>query len=299
MYVREKEMNSKSKILNIRDTIFKGIFAIATTASILAVVTICWFIFANAIPAINEIGLMEFITGRNWKPTAASPEFGIYPMIVGSIYVTLGAVLVGVPVGILAAIFMSFYCPKKIYNGLQAGINLLAGIPSVVYGLWALYVIVPAIRDNFGGYGTSMLAAIILLAIMILPTVISLSMAALQAVPEEFYHGAVALGASHERAVFTVVLPAANSGVLSAGIMGIGRAIGETMAVKMVAGNQPLLPESLTSGVRTLTTNIIMEMNYAEGLHNMSLIATGAVLFIFILILNTIFNILKSRSEVR
>lgn len=290
-------MDTKYKLLNLKDLIFKIIFIVATTTSVIAVAVICNFIFFNSIPAIKEIGLINFLAGSSWKPTASSPEFGILPMIVGSVYVTLGAAVLGVPVGILTAVYMSFYCPKKIFPFFRAGINLLAGIPSVVYGLWALYVIVPFIRNNFGGFGTSMLAAILLLAIMILPTIINLSQAALEAVPEEYYSGSVALGASHERAIFTVVIPAAKSGILSAVIMGIGRAIGETMAVKMVAGNQAIIPTSIFEGVRTLTTNIILEMNYAAGIHADALIATGGVLFVFILIINILFNIVKSKGE--
>lgn len=288
-------MNSKSNFLNLKETFFKILFLIATTTSVVAVAIICYFIFANSLPAINKIGLIEFVTGRTWAPT--SDIYGIVPMIIGSIYVTLGAAILGVPIGVLTAIYMSFYCPKKLYPFFQAGINLLAGIPSVVYGLWALYVIVPIIRNNLGGYGTSMLAAMILLAIMILPTIITLSESALQSVPEDFYTGSVALGASHERAIFTVMLPAAKSGILSSIIMGIGRAIGETMAVKMVAGNQAIIPTSITDGVRTLTTNIIIDMNYAAGLHMEALIATGAVLFIFILIINSLFNLVKRGEE--
>lgn len=288
-------MKNTAKLLNFKEIFFKILFLIATTSSVVAVAIIFYFIFANSIPAIREIGLINFITGKKWAPT--SDIYGILPMIIGSIYVTVGAAIVGVPIGVLTAVYMSFYCPKKLYPYFQAGINLLAGIPSVVYGLWALYTIVPIIRNNLGGYGSSILAAIILLAIMILPTIITLSEASLQSVPEEYYQGSVALGASHERAVFTVMLPAAKSGVLSSIIMGIGRAIGETMAVKMVAGNQAILPKSILDGARTLTTNIIIEMNYASGLHMDSLIATGAVLFAFILIINSLFNIVKRGEE--
>lgn len=290
----------KGSYESFEDVFFRILFIIATSMSIVAVAAICYFIFASSAPVIKEIGLWNFISGTVWKPTAQTPQFGILPMIVASIYVTLGAAILGVPVGIFAAVYMSFYCPKKIYPYLQAGINLLAGIPSVVYGLWALNVIVPWIRNIFGGFGTSMLAAIILLAIMILPTIITLSQSALQQVPRQYYDGATGLGASHERAVFTVMLPAAKSGVLSAVILGIGRAIGETMAVKMVAGNQPIMPTSLLKGARTLTANIVMEMNYAaEGLHRDSLIATGAVLFIFILIINLLFRLVKRKDAVK
>ncbi len=274
----------------------KFVFIMATTASIIAVALIMYFIFSSAVPTIKEIGFTNFIFGREWKPTAANPKFGILPMIMGSIYATFGAIVIGVPIGLFTAIYMAFYAPKKIYSILKAGVNLLAGIPSVVYGLFALNIIVPFIRRNFGGQGLSLAAAILVLAIMILPTVISLSEAALRAVPSSYYEGAVGLGASHERAIMTVVLPAAKSGVFSSIILGTGRAIGETMAVGMVAGNQAIMPHGLFKGIRSMTTNIVLEMNYATGIHRDALIATGAVLFLFILLINLIFNHIKKKE---
>lgn len=274
----------------------KIVFIMATTASIVAVALIMFFIFSSAVPTIREIGLGNFILGRQWKPTAANPKFGILPMIMGSIYATFGAIVLGVPIGVFTAIYMAFYAPKKVYSILKSGVNLLAGIPSVVYGLFALNIIVPMIRNNFGGQGLSLAAAILVLAIMILPTVISLSEAALRAVPSSYYEGAVGLGASHERAIMTVVLPAAKSGVFSSIILGTGRAIGETMAVGMVAGNQAIMPQGLFKGMRSMTTNIVLEMNYATGIHRDALIATGAVLFLFILVINLIFNYIKKKE---
>ncbi len=288
--------SSKVKLMNFREKFMEIVFLIATSTSLIAVGLICAFIFLNGVPAMAEVGFGNFLLGTKWAPTAAEPSFGILPMILGSIYVTVGAIIVGVPIGLFTAIFMARYCPPKIYNLLKSGIDLLAGIPSVVYGLFALTLIVPIVRDLFPGNGMVMLTAMILLGIMILPTVIGLSEAALRAVPQNYYTGAIALGATHERAVMTVVLPAAKSGVFSAIIMGIGRAIGETMAVIMVAGNQPRIPESLFKGVRTLTANIVMEMAYAAGLHREILIATGAVLFIFILLINTAFNFVKGKA---
>lgn len=283
---------------DFREKFARGFFFAAAMAGVLAVALICWFIFSKGLPVISEIGWKNFLLGREWKPTATNPQFGIFPMIIGSIYVTIGAVIIGVPIGILTAVYLVYYCPKKVYHFIKPGINLLAGIPSVVYGLWALEVIVPWIRASFGGFGLSMLAAMILLGIMILPTVINLSEASLKAVPKSYYDGSIGLGASHERSVFRVMVPAAKSGLFSAVIMGIGRAIGETMAVKMVAGNQPIMPSSLTDGVRTLTSNIVIEMNYAgQGLHRDSLIATGAILFIFILIINIAFNLAKKGGK--
>lgn len=273
------------------------VFALAALTSILAVALICVFLFANGLPAILEVGPAAFLGGTTWKPTASVPQFGILPMIVGSIYVTAGAIVVGVPIGILTAVFLAFYCPKRLYKPLKSATELLAGIPSVVYGFFGLVLLVPFIRENIGGRGQSILAASLLLGLMILPTIIGVSESALRAVPGSFYEGAVALGATHEEAVFRTVLPAAKSGVMAGVILGIGRAIGETMAVIMVAGNQPRLPESVLEGVRTLTGNIVMEMSYASGLHREVLIATGVVLFVFILIINVLFSILKRRDK--
>jgi phosphate transport system permease protein len=219
-------------------------------------------------------------------------------MILGSIYVTAGAILVGVPVGLFTAVFMARSCPKWLYSPLKAAIDLLAGIPSVVYGFFGMVILVPLVRTLFGGKGSSILTASLLLGFMILPTIISITESALRAVPGELYEGALALGADHERAVFFVVLPAAKSGVLAAIVLGIGRAIGETMAVKMVAGNQALLrsPADFLLGVRTLTANVVLEMGYSTGLHREALIATGVVLFVFILLINGLFSVLKRRA---
>ena len=276
------------------------VFFVCALASIAAVVLICLFLFANGIPAMKEIGLLNFLTGAKWKP--GNDIYGILPMILGSIYITAGAVAIGVPVGLLTAIFMAFYCPKKLYGLLKPCTELLAGIPSIVYGFFGMVVIVPCIRTVaalFGAdiSGSSILAASVLLGIMILPTVIGVSEAALRAVPSAYYEGAVAMGARHERAIFTVMLPAAKSGVLAGVVLGIGRAIGETMAVIMVAGNQPRLTGNMLKGIRTMTANIVIEMGYATGLHREALIATGVVLFVFILIINLTFSILKRRKQ--
>ena len=276
------------------------VFFVCALTSIAAVVLICLFLFANGIPAMKEIGLLNFLTGAKWKP--GNDIYGILPMILGSIYITAGAVAIGVPVGLLTAIFMAFYCPKKLYGLLKPCTELLAGIPSIVYGFFGMVVIVPCIRTAaalFGAdiSGSSILAASVLLGIMILPTVIGVSEAALRAVPSAYYEGAVAMGARHERAIFTVMLPAAKSGVLAGVVLGIGRAIAETMAVIMVAGNQPRLTGNILKGIRTMTANIVMEMGYATGLHREALIATGVVLFVFILIINLAFSVLKRRKD--
>lgn len=279
---------------NLKENLMHGVFLGAACVSILAVALICIFLFANGVPAILEIGPLEFLGGMRWKPL--NNIFGIFPMIVGSIYVTAGAIIVGVPIGILCAVFMARFCPKKIYPVLKPMIELMAGIPSIVYGFFGLVVIVPLMQDIFGGSGKSVLTASILLGIMILPTIIGVSESAIRAVPESYYEGALALGDTHERSVFRAVLPAAKSGIMAGVILGIGRAIGETMAVIMVAGNQAVIPEGLLSGVRTLTANIVLEMGYAADLHREALIATGVVLFVFIMIINLLFSLVKRRD---
>jgi len=279
------------------EKVMKGVFMLSALASILAVALICLFLFANGIPAIAKIGVFDFILGKEWSPIDIPPKYGIFPMILGSLYVTAGAIITGVPIGIFTAAFMAKFCPKSLYRIAKPGIDLLAGIPIVIYGFFGIVVIVPVIRNIFGGSGLYMLTASILLGIMILPTIIGITESSIRAVPESYYDGAVALGASHERAVFAVVLPAAKSGVMAAVVLGIGRAIGETMAVIMVAGNQPRIPGSILKGVRTLTANIVMEMSYAADLHREALIATGVVLFVFILIINLLFSILKEEKS--
>ena len=285
----------KHRYLN-KEVFMKGIFFLAACASILAVALICLFLFANGLPAIGKIGVFDFLLGQVWRP--GNDLYGILPMILGSIYVTAGAIVVGVPIGILTAVFMAKFCPKKIYRFLKPAVELLAGIPSVVYGFFGLVVIVPLIRQLFpDSKGTSMLAASLLLGIMILPTIIGVSESAIREVPESYYEGGLALGASHERSVFFATLPAAKSGILAGVVLGIGRAIGETMAVIMIAGNQPRMPAGLLKGVRTLTANIVMEMGYAADLHREALIATAVVLFVFILLINMLFSALQGRSK--
>ncbi len=271
------------------------LFAGAAALSILAVGLICVFLFANGIPAMVEIGIPDFLLGTTWRP--ANDIYGIFPMIIGSIYVTAGALIFGVPAGLLTAIFLSRFASAKVAAFLKPGVELLAGIPSVVYGFFGLMIIVPFIRLNAPGNGLSLLAASILLGIMILPTVITVAKNALDAVPQSYYEGALALGATHERSVLRVLVPAAISGIMAGVVLGIGRAIGETMAVVMVAGNQPIIPASIFDGVRTMTANIVLEMGYAADLHRGALIATGVVLFVFILLISTLFNAMKKRGE--
>lgn len=278
-----------------KEKIMEMIFLLAACVSILAVALICAFLFANGVPAMKEIGFADFLLGKEWRP--GNDVYGIFPMIIGSIYVTAGAIIIGVPVGLLTAVFMARYCPGRLYKVLKPGIELLAGIPSVVYGFFGMVVIVPFIRGYIGGNGSSILSASILLGLMILPTIISQSETSIRAVPESYYEGSLALGATHERSVFCAVLPAAKSGILAGIILGVGRAIGETMAVIMVAGNQARMPKGILAGIRTLTANIVIEMGYAEGLHREALIATGVVLFVFILLINLTFSIVKMRGE--
>lgn len=276
------------------EKIIEMVFMITAFVCIVAVAVICFFLFKNGIPAMAEIGVFEFLFGMKWKP--GNELFGIFPMIIGSILVTGLSILIGVPIGILSAVFMVFYCKKSFYKILKPAIDLMAGIPSIVYGFFGLVVIVPVMQQLFGGGGKSVLTASVLLGIMILPTIISVAESSLRAVPDSYYEGALALGATHERSIFKTVLPAAKSGVMAGVILGVGRSIGETMAVSMVAGNQPVIPDSLFKGVRTLTANIVLEMGYATDLHREALIATAVVLFVFILIINLSFSIIKRRK---
>ena len=271
------------------------VFLLTACISIASVALICVFLFANGLPAIGKIGPANFLLGTEWRPS--NDIYGIWPMIVGSIYVTAGSLLIGVPIGILTAIFLARFCPKGLYKIIKPAVSLMAGIPSVVYGFFGLVVLVPLVRELFGGRGMSVLTASLLLGLMLLPTIIGVAETSIRAVPESYYEGALALGATHERSVFCAVVPAAKSGIFAGVVLGVGRAIGETMAIKMVAGNQPVVPGSILDGVRTLTANIVIEMGYAADLHREALIATAVVLFVFILIINLSFSLLKRRSK--
>ena len=269
------------------------LFFLTACVSIFAVVLICVFLFANGIPAIGKIGVFKFLLGTKWKP--GNDIYGILPMILGSLYVTAGAIIIGVPIGLLTAVFLAKFCPKGLYKILKPATELMAGVPSVVYGFFGLVVLVPLVQNIFGVAGNTMLTASVLLGIMILPTIIGVSESAIRAVPDSYYEAGRALGASHERSVFFAVLPAAKSGIMSSIVLGVGRAVGETMAVVMVAGNQAVIPDSLLQGVRTMTANIVLEMGYAADLHRGALIATAVVLFVFILLINLLFSLLKRR----
>lgn len=294
------------------ESIMKYVFMFCAFLSILSIVLIFYFIFIGGtkttegwvyrggIPFFMKHGFFETFVGQQWQPTWKEPLFGILPFILGSVFVTLGAIIVGVPIGVLTAIFMAYFCPKPLYRIFKPAINLMAAIPSIVYGFFAVQMIVPFIRQlKFlpPNNGMNILTASILLGIMILPTVIGLSEASIRAVPKHYYEASVGLGATHERSVMSVIVPASRSGILSAIILGIGRAIGETMAVVLVAGNQPRLAKSLFEGTRTLTTNIVLEMGYASGDHQHALIMTASVLFIFILIINSFFMWVKMKGE--
>ena len=288
-------------VRNLKEKVMEIVFLAAACASIIAVALICIFLFQSGLPAMKEIGLSDFLFGTEWRP--GNNLFGIFPMIVGSIYVTAGAIIIGVPIGLFMAVYLAMYCPAKVYKVLKPAVDLLAGIPSIVYGFFGMVVIVPSVRWFFNevidlnGKGDSILTASIVLGIMILPTIIGAAEPAIRAVPKMYYEGALALGADHERSTFAVVFPAAQSGILASVILGIGRAIGETMAVVMIAGNQPRMPQSILKGVRTMTANIVMEMGYAADLHREALIATGVVLFVFILIINLSFSALKRKGK--
>lgn len=281
----------------VSENVMKVVFLLSACISIVAVVLICLFLFANGIPTIGEIGPLNFLLGTTWRP--GNDLYGILPMILGSVYVTAGALLVGVPIGILCAVFLACYCPEKLYKFLKPAVDLLAGIPSIVYGFFGLVVIVPILQNLVGdGFsGKSILTASILLGIMILPTIISVTESSLRAVPVQYYEGALALGATKERSIFRASMPAAKSGITAGIILGVGRAIGEAMAITWIAGNQAVIPTSIFDGARTLTANIVLEMGYASDLHREALIATAVVLFVFILIINLCFSMLKRRDK--
>ena len=280
---------------SIKETVAKVLFTAAAGISILAVALICIFLFASGVPAIGEIGVLDFLGGTTWRP--AADQYGILPMIIGSVYATIGALIIGIPIGLFAAVYLSRFASPRVKRILTPGVELLAGIPSVIYGFFGLVVLVPLIREVFNVQGMSLLAASIILGIMILPTIITVARNAIDAVPDSYYEGALALGADHERSVFRVLVPAATSGIMAGVVLGVGRAIGETMAVVMIAGNQAVIPDSILDGVRTLTTNIVLEMGYAADLHREALIATAVVLFVFVLIINIVFAILNGRSK--
>ena len=280
-----------------KEEVFKYFFLICSILSIFFLLLICVFIFKDSFGFIGKIGVKNFVLNDAWTPMNVPASYGILPMIIGSVLITAMSCIAAVPVSIMVACYLAFDCPKNIYKILKPALNLMTGIPSIVYGFFALTVIVPINRSLFGGTGMNMLSAAILLLIMVLPTIISMAEASLRTVPKSFYQGSLSLGATHDETITRVMVPAAKSGIFAGIILGVGRAIGETMAVILVAGNQTRLTFNPLKGIRTMTTNIVLEMAYAAGEHRQALIATAAVLFIFILLINIGFFIVKNRSE--
>lgn len=289
-----EDIMKQNRLRALGEKIVEKIFFISACMAIICVSLITIFIFSKGSPVIFKIGVKNFILGTEWKPL--EDIYGILPMILGSIYATIGAIVLGVPISILTAVFIAEIAPDWMVKIVRPAVELLAGIPSVVYGFFGLIVIVPLISEYFGGAGNSLLAAILILGVMILPTVISISETSIRAVPKEYKEGSLALGASHIQTIFKVIIPAAKSGILAAVILGIGRAIGETMAVILVAGNSTIIPKALTDSIRTMTAGIAIEMGYAFGTHQEALFGIGVILFIFIMILNIILNVFTARA---
>lgn len=276
---------------NLLETIIHGIFLILGLVTVGCVLLITVYLVISGIPAIREIGIVEFLFGDTWASTAAEPKYGILPFILTSVYGTAGAILIGVPIGFLTAVYLAKMAPKKVKAVMEQAVSMLAGIPSVVYGLVGMMVLVPGIRKLFHiPDGASLLAAIIVLAVMILPSIIKMSMTALEAVPKEYEDASLALGATPEETWFRVSVPAAKSGIAAAVVLGVGRAIGEAMAVMMVAGNAPNMPDSIFQSVRFLTTAVASEMSYSSGLQRQALFSIALVLFLFIMLINAVLN---------
>ena len=275
---------------NLTETAVHGVFLLLGLVTVACVLLITVYLIVSGIPAIREIGLIEFLLGKKWASTAAEPQFGILPFILTSVYGTAGAILLGVPVGFLTAVYLSKMAPYRVRETIGQAVNMLAGIPSVVYGLAGMMVLVPGIRRLFNvPDGAGLMAAIIVLAVMILPSIIKMSVTALDAVPKEYEDASLALGASAEETWFRVSVPAAKSGIAAAVVLGVGRAIGEAMAVMMVAGNAANMP-SLFQSVRFLTTAVASEMSYSSGLQRQALFSIALVLFLFIMLINAALN---------
>ena len=288
-------MKSLYGFINAREKVMRGVFLFSAVFSILALVTITVFLFVSGIPFMAKTGIKEFLLGSDWSPLSDSPSYGVFPMIVATFYVTALSVVIGIGIGLLTAIALYKFCPKRLVPPIRQMINLLSGIPSVIFGLFGMTVIVPFARDYLSptGVGYGILSSSLVLGMMILPTIVSVSLDALNSVPGAYYEGALALGATKEQATFKVMLPAAKSGILAGVLLAIGRAIGETMAVIMVIGGSPEMPKSIFQSVRTLTANIAMGAMELSGDALSALIASGVVLFVFTLILNISFSFLK------
>lgn len=289
---RQKAQNN-----NLIENIIHGVFLIMGLITVGCVLLITVYLVISGIPAIREIGLREFLLGKVWASTAAEPKYGILPFILTSVYGTAGAMLLGVPIGFFTAVYLAKFAPRAVKNSMQAAVGVLAGIPSVVYGLVGMLVLVPGIREVFGvPDGASLLASIIVLAVMILPSIIKVSVTALEAVPKEYEDASLALGATPMETCFRVSVPAAKSGIAAAVVLGVGRAIGEAMAVMMVSGNAPNMPELLQS-VRFLTTAVASEMSYSSGLQQQALFSIALVLFLFIMLINAALNYFLKRDK--
>ncbi len=278
----------------VKEIGMKVVFAVAAAIFILAVIVICGYLFYRAIPAIGEIGWIDFLFGDRWLTSEG--YFGIGSLVVGTCYSTVGALIVGVPIGLLTATFMAFYCPRWLYKVLKPLTNILAGIPSIVYGYFGMRAIVPISKALVGGAGYNLITTSVVLGIMILPTIISITENSLRAVPKSYYEGTIALGATKERAIFRTMFPAAWSGVMTAIVLGLGRAIGETAAIKLICGNVAQIPLDLSKPFITLASAISSGMGYASGIRLDALVACGAVLFVFILIITILIMLLKRRS---
>lgn len=287
-------MKNRQKVF---ETAVHGIFLILGLITVGFVLLITVYLVLSGIPAMGRIGIFSFLFGEKWASTAAEPSYGILPFILTSVYGTAGAVIIGVPVGVLTAVYLAKLAPGKIKAATESAVSLLAGIPSVVYGLVGMIVLVPAIRKLFHvPDGASLLAAIIVLAVMILPSIIKVSITALEAVPKEYEDASLALGATPVETYFRVSVPAAKSGIAAAVVLGVGRAIGEAMAVMMVSGNAPNMP-SLFQSVRFLTTAVASEMSYSDGLQRQALFSIALVLFLFVMLINAAFNFFLKRER--
>lgn len=280
------------------EAVVHGIFLLLGLITVGCVLLITVYLVISGIPAIRQIGLVPFLTGKVWSSTSAEPKYGILPFILTSVYGTAGAIILGVPIGFLTAVYLAKVAPKKVRTVLEAAVSLLAGIPSVVYGLVGMLVLVPAIRKTFHlPDGASLFAAIIVLAVMILPSIIKVSATALEAVPHEYEDASLALGATEVETYFRVSVPAAKSGIAAAVVLGVGRAIGEAMAVMMVSGNAPNMPGSIFESVRFLTTAVASEMSYSSGLQRQALFSIALVLYLFILLINAALNFFLKRDK--
>ena len=279
-----------------REILMRILFAVAAAVFIVVVLIICVYLFVSAVPTISEIGWIDFLFGDRWLPS--SGYYGVGTLVVGTACATAGALVVGVPLGLLVAVFMAFYCPKPLYSFLKPLTNILAGIPSIVYGYFGLQLIVPMVQQMFhAASGTTLLTTAIVLGIMIMPTIISITENSLRAVPKSYYEGTIALGATKERAIFRTMFPAAKSGVMTSIILGLGRAFGETAAVVFICGNSAQFPTSLLDPIRTLSSNIALEMGYARHLHREALIACAVVLFVFILLITLLVMLLRRKEK--